>query len=556
MNVPTNNAIEEGASKHPEVPKSERLRERNLTEIMLDDLHGQSAALHPELYPSPEPSPESDERHSVNKSNQRQRNKTNSLRRSLSAKSEGEEIGSHSVKENFQEPALFPSLRQIAPLVDFEGRRGRGNTATQTAPNKMKETVLKLSPAKIYELTSSPESLPVHPLLPDLKASSSPAPDNLLRLRETWRNSEASDTHLSNGNPNQSHSSDRSGSGIASSTDDGTSQSNSVPSSKRDFEYAPESIALSRTKSTPPLRRRPSSAKTTGSNQNRLPSSSKQLRSIPTPLQLDDARLGPKRTILDGSMPSPMPQSIPMPPLSLPTYLQLELSSNRPSLLYIHRPASSDFPYESSRVKVERLLNFLLLPPQLEQVLWFGALACLDAWLFSFTILPLRFMKALSVLGQCWGRNLVEEIRFVMGFIYNGTGRMWRRRRRSSSLTGHDDPASIREKIPRSPRAKDTLPNSPSSSNPLEKEDANASHAHSESNPKRQRSSFQRHRRSKSVPSTLLPDHKADILKGLLIIISCTILMYFDASRMYHGIRGQAAIKLYVIYNVLEVSGH
>lgn len=29
--------------------------------------------------------------------------------------------------------------------------------------------------------------------------------------------------------------------------------------------------------------------------------------------------------------------------------------------------------------------------------------------------------------------------------------------------------------------------------------------------------------------------------------------MYFDASRMYHGIRGQAAIKLYVIYNVLEV---
>jgi hypothetical protein len=29
--------------------------------------------------------------------------------------------------------------------------------------------------------------------------------------------------------------------------------------------------------------------------------------------------------------------------------------------------------------------------------------------------------------------------------------------------------------------------------------------------------------------------------------------MYFDPSRMYHGIRGQAAIKLYVIYNVLEV---
>jgi hypothetical protein len=31
------------------------------------------------------------------------------------------------------------------------------------------------------------------------------------------------------------------------------------------------------------------------------------------------------------------------------------------------------------------------------------------------------------------------------------------------------------------------------------------------------------------------------------------MLMWFDASRMYHSIRGQAAIKLYVIYNVLEV---
>lgn len=38
-----------------------------------------------------------------------------------------------------------------------------------------------------------------------------------------------------------------------------------------------------------------------------------------------------------------------------------------------------------------------------------------------------------------------------------------------------------------------------------------------------------------------------------MILISSTLLMWFDASRMYHSIRGQAAIKLYVIYNVLEV---
>jgi hypothetical protein len=89
----------------------------------------------------------------------------------------------------------------------------------------------------------------------------------------------------------------------------------------------------------------------------------------PAPLKLDNppreassasARLTPNP---EHSQPSPMPPIIPMPPLSLPTYLQLELSSDRPSPLYIHRSASSDFPYESSKVKFERLLNFLRLPP-------------------------------------------------------------------------------------------------------------------------------------------------------------------------------------------------
>jgi hypothetical protein len=71
--------------------------------------------------------------------------------------------------------------------------------------------------------------------------------------------------------------------------------------------------------------------------------------------------------------------------------------------------------------------------------------------------------------------------------------------------------------------------------------------------PRRTRNSRFRHRRTKSTPSALMPSHKADILKGLLIVFSCFVLMRFDASRMYHGIRGQSAIKLYVIYNLLEV---
>lgn len=227
------------------------------------------------------------------------------------------------------------------------------------------------------------------------------------------------------------------------------------------------------------------------------------------------------------SLPSPMPPSIPLPPMSLPTYLQLELSPQRPSQLYLHRSSSSDFPYESSRAKIERLINFLLLPPHLESVLWFGMLACLDSWLYTFTILPLRLLKSFYLLAQSWAINLTTEAHFVSNFVYNGAGRMWARRRRSSWLQNSARTAALH------PGPAETKPpqNGPS---------YNRTHA-------------RYHQRTKSIPSTLLPNNKADMLKGLLIICTCLVLLRLDASRMYHWIRGQAAIKLYVIYNLLEV---
>lgn len=222
--------------------------------------------------------------------------------------------------------------------------------------------------------------------------------------------------------------------------------------------------------------------------------------------------------------PSPMPASIPLPPLSLPTYLQLELSSSRPSQLYIHRSSTNEFPYESSRVKIERLLNFFLLPFELEGVLWFGVLACLDSWLYTFTILPLRMAKSIYILIQSWAHNLVIEARFLAGFVYAGSQRVWHRQRvRGQSAAGVLSRTTSESCIPQTGTTK-----------------------------ARSRSS-KHHRRSKTVPSALLPDDKADFLKGLLIIATCLILLRLDASRMYHWVRGQAAIKLYVIYNLLEV---
>lgn len=246
------------------------------------------------------------------------------------------------------------------------------------------------------------------------------------------------------------------------------------------------------------------------------------------------------------AIPSPMPPSIPLPPLSVPTYLQLELASGRPSPLYIHRSAMSDFPYESSRVKLERLMNFLILPPALEQVLWFGILACLDSWLYSFTILPLRFIKALYMLIESWMTNLGVELRYLSGFIIKGVGRVWRRRTKHSP-DGTQEQTNEPELETRARAASTKIEQVP-----VERDFKRASETR-----RRHRSDVQhrhQHRRQKSIPSALLPDDKADILKGLLMITTCAVLMYFDASRMYHWIRGQAAIKLYVIYNVLEVS--
>ncbi|KAM3415452.1 Endoplasmic reticulum membrane protein 65 [Cercospora zeina] len=280
-----------------------------------------------------------------------------------------------------------------------------------------------------------------------------------------------------------------------------------------------------------------------------------RVRAPLAPLRTDDQAdtigSGPRRR-----HPSPMPAVLPVPPLSLPTHLHLELATERPSALYLHRSAASDCPYETSAVKFERLHNFLLLPPQLEQVLVFGAIACLDAWLYTFTILPLRFLHALMILLKWMGGNAIQEALDVASFVYDGLGRMWRRRQ-SQRSDQHDRKASsgqkVNDKDAQTSRdvsdcnSSDTWPSR--ASQPATDQSQPLSPNRRASKPSR----VFRHRRTRSTPSVLLPSHKADLLQGLLIVTSCVALMWFDASRTYHSIRGQAAIKLYVIYNVLEV---
>ena len=47
---------------------------------------------------------------------------------------------------------------------------------------------------------------------------------------------------------------------------------------------------------------------------------------------------------------------------------------------------------------------------------------------------------------------------------------------------------------------------------------------------------------------------KCDLAKFSIFIVTCCTLHHItDASKMYHSVRGQEVIKLYVIFNVLEV---
>ena len=454
--------------------------------------------------------------------------------------------------------SVAASSDSSSPLV----ADGQSNSAAPSPSEKAlqngvsRSRVRRLSVAKIEELTSSPESLSLYPapfreqetpngvqpvyrlarLGPDPGKEFAAEGPSAQARREHNRSAErrASET-LSNEN----------GRLVVGSEDAGLN------------DLRPNGLKLrspaSRPVSTPTVDDATSGAGPSAIK-NQAARSLKTKRSALSPLQVDSNRTTNARPPSASPVASPMPTSIPLPPMSLPTYLQLELSSMRPSPLYIHRPASTDFPYESSKVKFERLLSFLLLPPQLELTLWFGALACLDAWLYSFTILPLRFLIALGILARWWLSTLVAETRETSRYVFLGLGRMWTRNIRGQrdlesttprSQCGHKSRSSGKAESERATSRARGLVTTGAGDQPL---------LSSASRDRRGVKSASRgHRRTHSVPSALLADHKADLLKGLVVLFSCLILMRFDASRMYHGIRGQAAIKLYVIYNVLEV---
>ncbi|KAH7161716.1 eukaryotic membrane protein family-domain-containing protein [Dactylonectria macrodidyma] len=449
----------------------------------------------------------------------------------------------------------------------LQGRGSRSSTISN-ASAYTKAHVRRLSAHDIQILTSAPESLPVAPA-PQRRSIDPESVAHFADQREAIRQSMLHHPDLERFS--DYFQSPSNGLGIEARA--------SSAFGNRDVHRRPSPAA--RTVSTPPTSRVPASDGP-GSTASRATSarrySSFSPANHPPLLHLNLEGLGtlpnrPSRSNPATAIPiavehpepvsthrqppkSPLPPIIPLPPMSLPTHLQLELAAQRPSPLYIHQSHAYDIPYESNAVKFERLKNVLLIPSYLERTLNFGALACLDAWLYNFTILPVRFFLALGILFRWWGYVILKEVRFVVDFVWYGLGRLWRRRQISRPPQPGDISEDERSRSESRPRGISSASNASQNGSIDHRANGNGNGNGRFKLPKKThgpRSGVFRHRRTKSTPSSLSAFHKADLLQGLVIVCSSMALMTLDASRMYHFIRAQSAIKLYVIYNILEV---
>ncbi|KAI0835025.1 DUF747-domain-containing protein [Hypoxylon sp. FL0890] len=454
-------------------------------------------------------------------------------------------------------PSVADKSVSSRPIDSVAKPRTQSNSKSATK-KASHESVRKLSASQMQALTSSPDSLPIAvvPPQPQRKPNGTEYPMSAGVAESVSRTSMAEQLQGNVRTP-------------SADKDSPVPTYNDVPRTAADFRRPP---ASSRTLSTPPINRRSSTGPpTTESNATRRNS----FNPLPRPPPLNLSSVAPKTPVpppkpdrADPAPASPILPSIPLPPMSLPTHLQLELAGQRPSPLYIHQSQSADTPYESSAVKFERLLNALLLPPYLEHVLTFGTLACLDAWLYTFTILPMRFLIALGVLVKWWAYVIWKEVKWVVGYVWQGTWRLWQRGRRgrAPSRNPSDSSQAASESERSQSRARESGSNfhqngtmrhrTSSETTGMSVQETSRANGngvfHPPKHPMPRPGGF-RHRRTKSIPSNLTSYHKADLLQGFVLICSAMALMNLDASRMYHFIRAQSSMKLYVIYNILEV---
>lgn len=57
----------------------------------------------------------------------------------------------------------------------------------------------------------------------------------------------------------------------------------------------------------------------------------------------------------------------------------------------------------------------------------------------------------------------------------------------------------------------------------------------------------------KNHNSILSPAEVCDLLKATILVACSTLMFYIDTNMLYHLVKSQSVIKLYIFYNMLEV---
>jgi hypothetical protein len=270
--------------------------------------------------------------------------------------------------------------------AEMDTQPGTGTRAhDQNSPVKSSQKVLKLSPDKLYELTTSPDAVPIYVQeidkdVPELPLKQEEGTSALQSLeREQWQARREKPGH------NRMRSGSEAGpSNLANNKALRSPVSNSNLKSEDRPSFG------SRAMSTPLLKRKQSSNRPA----NVTPLALKIGKSSGS--EEKSARKDTATRSLDPALPSPMPSTIPLPPMSVPTYLQLELSSSRPSPLYIHRSSYADFPYESSTMS---LVWCICLPRCLAVYIYSSSPTLRESFVFAHTISVFQLGGRAQILG-------------------------------------------------------------------------------------------------------------------------------------------------------------
>lgn len=157
-----------------------------------------------------------------------------------------------------------------------------------------------------------------------------------------------------------------------------------------------------------------------------------------------------------------------------------KIENKRNSLLdYIYGELRRGYILENDEQRYkerrEKFYTFLKIPREIEKFIWYGFFQCVDAFLFIFTFLPLRFALSLWLF-------LTHSLKVIFSSV------------------------------------------------------------------------FGQHSTTNGNSQLLQPAEICDLLRGTILISVAFLMSYVDTSMLYHIVKSQSVIKLYIFFNMLEIA--